>query len=107
MKIYKFKDMVRGWFVGNFSPSALVTNAAEVAVREYKAGEAEKTHYHKIATEVTFILEGEAEMNGERFGAGDILVFYPNELTTFKALTDVKNVVVKIPGANNDKYEVD
>lgn len=30
----------------------------------------------------------------------------PGDVTDFQALTDVINVVVKIPGANDDKYEV-
>mgnify|MGYP004635474661 CR=1 FL=1 len=39
-------------------------------------------------------------------GAGDIIVMEPNEATDFECLQDgTTNVVVKIPGANNDKYE--
>ena len=30
----------------------------------------------------------------------------PGEVTDFTALTDVVNVVVKLPGANDDKYLV-
>lgn len=30
----------------------------------------------------------------------------PGEATDFYAVTDAENVVVKLPGANNDKYEV-
>jgi len=106
MKLHKLKDMIGGWFVGNFTPSALKTNVVEVAVKEYAAGDVENEHYHKIATEVTVIVEGEVEMKGVKYNSGDILVIDPNESTDFKALTKVINVVVKIPGANNDKYEV-
>ena len=96
--------MVRGWFVGNFTPSLYQTNDVEVAVQRYKAGDYETWHYHKIATEINVIVQGEVEMNGQRFGVGDIVVMEPGEGTDFRALTDVVNVVVKLPGANNDKY---
>lgn len=106
MKLHKLKDMIGGWFVGNFTPSVLKTNVVEVAVKKYAAGDVESEHYHKIATEVTVIVEGEVEMNGIKYNSGDILVIEPTESTDFKALTKVINVVVKLPGANNDKYEV-
>ncbi len=97
--------MTRGWFVGNFVPSALRTEAAEVAVKTYTAGDYEPWHHHKIATEVTVILAGEVEMAGKRYRAGDIVVIEPGEETDFRALTDTTNVVVKVPGAPDDKYE--
>ena len=44
-------------------------------------------------------------MNGVEYGAGDIVVMEPNDITDFTALEDnTVNVVVKIPGVNNDKY---
>ena len=44
-------------------------------------------------------------MNGERHKAGDIIVISPYEATDFRALTEVTNVVVKLPGVTNDKYD--
>jgi len=96
--------MTRGWFVGDFSPTLLPTQAAEVAVKEYRAGDYEEWHFHKIATEITVVLSGTVEMNGIRYQAGDMLVIEPNEGTDFRAVTDATNVVVKLPGAPNDKY---
>ena len=40
------------------------------------------------------------------WNAGDIIVVEPGDITSFAALEDTVNVVVKIPGANNDKYLV-
>ena len=105
MQVSNYEDMVRGWFVGNFEPSAFKTNDVEVAVQQYKKGDTENSHHHKIATEITFIMEGTAKINGIEYKSGDILVIEPNESVEFEALTDVKNVVVKVPGANDDKYE--
>jgi quercetin dioxygenase-like cupin family protein len=104
MNKVNLKDFIKGWFVGNFSPSLIQTNDVEVAVKKYKAGDYESAHYHKIATEITAIISGEVEMNGIRYNADDIIVIEPNERTDFKCLTDVITVVVKYPGASNDKY---
>lgn len=104
MKHAKLEDMVKGWFVGNFNPSLAHTNDCEVAVKHYRAGDHEDTHHHRVATEITVIVTGEVEMCGRTWSAGDIVVIEPGEATSFKALTDATNVVVKLPGASNDKY---
>jgi uncharacterized cupin superfamily protein len=104
MKIAKLQDMTKGWFVGDFEPTLYRTQDVEVAVKHYPAGASEAWHFHKIATEFTVIISGEVEMNGRRFGEGDIIAMEPGEGTDFKTLTDVVSVVVKIPGATNDKY---
>ena len=96
--------MVRGWFVGGFEPTALKTEACEVGVKAYKAGEEEEAHYHKIATEVTLILSGEVEMCDQTWKSGDIITLEPGDITAFRALSNAVTVVVKIPGALNDKY---
>ena len=106
MKLEKLDSMTKGWFIGNFTPSLYKTNEVEIAVKSYKAGDYEDKHYHKIATEYTVIIDGEVEMNGVRYKKNDIIVMEPGEMTDFKAITDSTNVVVKIPGANNDKYIV-
>ena len=105
MKISKLDDMVKGWFIGNFEPSLLKTNDVEVAVKKYNKGEYEKCHYHKVATEFTVIISGRVKMNGIEYSSGDIIMMEPNESTDFEVLEDgTINVVVKIPGNNNDKY---
>ena len=105
MKIARIDEMTKGWFIGNFEPSLLKTNAVEVALKKYKKGDYEKAHYHKIATEFTVIVSGRVRMNGKEYIEGDIIVIEPNDSTDFEALEDnTVNVVVKIPGANDDKY---
>jgi quercetin dioxygenase-like cupin family protein len=106
MKTDKLQNMKGGWFIGNFEPSLMKTNDCEVAVKRYKKGDYEGSHYHKIATEYTVIISGRVKMNGIEYQAGDIIVMEPNESTDFEALEDgTINVVVKIPGANDDKYQ--
>jgi mannose-6-phosphate isomerase-like protein (cupin superfamily) len=96
--------MTRGWFVGDFSPAMLATQDVEVAIQRYAAGDYEAAHHHRIATEITVILYGEAEMFGRIFRDGDIVRIPPGSITDFRAITDVTTVVVKHPGAKNDKY---
>lgn len=104
MKKHNLDDMIGGWFIGNFEPSLFKTNDVEVAVKKYKAGDSEEAHYHKLATEYTVILKGKVKMMDIEYKQGDILIISPMESTDFLALTDVTTVVVKIPGASNDKY---
>ncbi len=104
MKTSKLSDMKGGWFVGNFEPSLYRTNDVEAAVKSYKAGAYEHSHYHKLATEITVIVSGKVKMNGVEYNEGDIIIIEPGESTDFLAVTDSVNAVIKIPGANNDKY---
>ena len=102
----RLENMIKGWFIGGFSPTAHQTQACEVALKRYNAGDYEATHFHKIATEITLIVSGKVRMAGREWSSGDIIVLHPGESTDFEALTDAVNVVVKVPGALNDKYNV-
>lgn len=102
--IYKEKDMYLGWFLGDFSPTAFKTPSCEVAIKRYKAGDHESSHYHKIATETTFIVSGKVEMDGVGYSEGDIIVMHPMEKTDFKVITDTITAVVKVPTIKGDKY---
>lgn len=105
MKTARLEDMVKGWFIGNFDPSLCRTEDVEVAVKHYRKGDREDLHFHRIATEYTVIVSGRVRMNGKDYGAGDIVVMEPGEATDFECLEDeTVNVVVKLPGATNDKY---
>jgi quercetin dioxygenase-like cupin family protein len=104
MKNFHLDNMIKGWFVGDFSPTAFSTKDCEVAVKNYKAGDHEGAHYHKVATEITVIVSGSVRMLGKKWHAGDIIVLEPGTVTDFEALTDAVNVVVKVPGAKDDKY---
>lgn len=107
MKIAKLENMKGGWFIGNFEPSLFKTNDCEVAVKTYKKGDKEDAHYHKIATEYTCVVKGKVRMFDQVFDAGSIIVVEPGDATAFEALEDAMNVVVKMPGVNNDKYLVE
>lgn len=105
MKIFRLEEMTKGWFVGNFDPAVIKTEAAEVAVKSYSAGAHEPRHMHKVAPEITLIVSGLVRMNGAEHSSGDIILIDPGEATDFEALTDVTTVVVKLPSVAGDKYE--
>jgi hypothetical protein len=104
MKHYKLQEMVKGWFVGGFEPSVLSTQACEVAVKHYNSGDVEAAHFHRVATEITVVVSGKIRMKGREFTDGDIVVLEPGEVSSFEAITDCINVVVKLPGVLNDKF---
>lgn len=97
-------DMIKGWFVGDFAPAVLRSDACEVAVKHYREGDREAAHYHRVATEITVIVAGRARMCGRDWEAGDIVTVDPGETTDFTALSDVTTVVVKSPSRPDDKF---
>jgi mannose-6-phosphate isomerase-like protein (cupin superfamily) len=101
---HRLEDFKRGWFVGSFNPTLIPSDAVEVAVKHYKAGEHEESHHHKIATELTLIVSGRVRMSGEEIGPDEIVKIPPGRSTDFTALTDVTTVVVKMPCVSGDKY---
>lgn len=104
MKIFKLKNMKKGWFIGDFDPTCFKTKDFEVACKNYKKGEKEGRHVHRVATEFTLIQSGRAKMNGKRMKAGDIMVLKPGETSDFEALEDGVTVVVKVPSVRGDKH---
>ena len=106
MEVSNLDDMIKGWFIGDFDPSLYKTEDVEVGVKCYKKGDYEREHFHKIAIEFTVILDGHVKMKDKEYGSGSIVKIMPGEATDFEALSDVTTVVVKIPGAKNDKYLV-
>jgi hypothetical protein len=99
--------MIKGWFVGDFSPAAIRSEQCEVAIKRYAAGDHETAHYHAVAVELTAIVSGRVRMMGREWGAGDIVTVEPGEATDFSALTDAVTVVVKLPSVKDDKFLVE
>lgn len=99
-------DMTGGWIVGDFEPSIARVSEFEFGIKHYAAGTVDQRHFHKIATEVTVIVSGEAVMAGRTWKAGDIVLIEVGEEVEFSAVTDVTIAVVKFPSAPRDKYIV-
>lgn len=103
MKKFRLEDMVGGWFIGNFQPSAIHTKHFEVTIRKYMSGDCEPKHFQKVATEVTVIIDGQARMGNELLGPNDIIVLDPKDSFDFEAITAVTLVAVKFPSLPDDK----
>jgi hypothetical protein len=106
MTKFNLNDFTRGWLVGNFDPSILKTDACEVAVKRYEAGDTEESHYHKLADEITIVVDGAISMNDEVLMTNDIVLVKKGEAVKFLALADSTLCVIKVPFARDDKYIV-
>ena len=104
MKIYKLKDMVSGWFVGNFEPTAYKTEHFEVCYRVHPKGEKWDLHYHKEGTEINLLIKGKMTMQGKELSSGDVFIVYPYEISDPVFLEDCAIVCVKTPSSTEDKF---
>lgn len=104
MKIHRLNDMVRGWIVGKFSPN-LYTKDYEIGFKYYNKGDFEKSHKHILSDEVTIVLFGQVEMNGQQYVEGDIVIQEKGEYTNFICLSDKAITAVYRPDGSfpNDK----
>ena len=106
MRISRIEDMVGGWFVGNFTPAMHRTKDCEVGYKFHPKGDIWAKHYHKIATEITFLIKGSMVIQGKTLTSGDIFIILPNEIADPIFLEDCEVVIVKVPSVIGDKYEV-
>jgi quercetin dioxygenase-like cupin family protein len=107
MKLHNLeKDFIRGWVVGDFDLSIIRTKDFEFMVRDYKKGENEPKHVHKIADEITVIVSGKVKMNNIIYSKGDVIHLSPGDATDFECLEDATTAVIKTPSVIGDKYLV-
>ena len=108
MKIIPISEMELGWFVGNFEPTAFKTKDVEVAYKIYSKNENHTAHYHRIATEINYLVKGVLEVkNGSQWvliKPGEIFIFDPYDVAECKFITACEIVVVKVPSVKGDKY---
>lgn len=106
MKTFDPTVMYRGWYVGDFEPTAYRTKDFEVSVMQHKKDEVWEAHYHERSDEINYLLEGRMTINGELLEAPVIFVIEKNEVADPRFLTDCKLVVIKTPSAPGDKIIV-
>jgi hypothetical protein len=98
--------MKGGWFVGNFEPSAYKTNDFEVSYKIHPRGEKWDNHYHKIATEINYLVTGSMTILNMHLKSGDIFVIEPYEIADPIFHEDCHIVCVKTASSKGDKYIV-
>ena len=103
MNLYRLEEMIGGWFVGNFSPTAFTTENVEVSYKKHPKGEIWDLHYHEHVTEVNLLVRGEMILQGKKLVSGDIFILAPYEIADPEFLENCEIVCVKLPGITNDK----
>lgn len=103
MNLYKLEEMIGGWFVGNFSPTAFTTKDVEVSYKKHPKGEVWDLHYHEKVTEVNLLVRGKMKIREKLLDSGDIFILHPFEIADPEFLEDCEIVCVKLPGIANDK----
>lgn len=104
MQVYKTDDLIGGWFIGQFDGAVFKTSACEVSYKQHHANEKLAAHYHKAADEINYLISGSMSMGEQRLDAPCIFVVPKGEVAYPEFYTDVSLIVVKVPGALNDKY---
>ena len=99
--------MVRGWFVGDFKPTCFRTNKFEVGYHQYKKGQKWDKHYHKLTTEINYIISGKMKVNGVCLEKGDVFIIEPDEISDPEYLTDCELIITRDGSYSNDKYIVE
>lgn len=106
MKIFKADKMKAGWYIGDFEPTVFKNKNFEAGVKTHKKNEYWPVHYHKIATEITYILKGKIKMQNKILIEGDIFIIYPYEIANPEFLEETTVLVIKTPSITNDKYNI-
>lgn len=105
MKIIKEK-FLGGWFIGDFDSSVFATKEFEVCYKVHEKGERWPSHYHKIATEINYLMRGKMIIQNQELVAGDVFIIAPNEIADPIFIEKCELIVVKVPSVKGDKYIV-
>jgi len=106
MNVYRKTPWKGGWFVGDFEPSAYRTKEFEVCYKVHTKGEEWPKHYHKVATEINYLMRGTMMVQGKKLEAGDVFILGPGEVADPEFLEDCELIVIKTPSLIGDKYPV-
>lgn len=106
MKVYNFKKMIGGWYIGNFSPSVFKTKKFEVSFKIHKKNEKWDYHYHKKATEINLIIDGKMKIQGKILKKNQIFVLKKKEIANPIFLKETKIICIKVPSVKNDKFVI-
>jgi hypothetical protein len=107
MNVSNINDYVKGWFVGDFNPSLFKNPFFEIGHHKHKRGEETFPHFHKVTTELNYIVRGELIASGKHLKEGDMWTYEKNEVSAVEFLTDVELIVIRWPSIPSDKYEAD
>ncbi len=98
--------MVGGWFIGNFEPCVYKSKDFEVCYKVHEKGEKWPVHFHKLASEINYLIKGKMTIQDTLLQKGDIFVLEPYEIADPVFHERCELIVVKTTSDKNDKYEV-
>jgi quercetin dioxygenase-like cupin family protein len=99
----KLNNFIKGWLVGDFSPTLILSKDIEIGIKRYKKGDKDQKHYHKETTEYTVVISGVVKMLDKIWSADDIIIIYPNVENEFECIEDACLLVIKTPSLPSDK----
>lgn len=105
MIVKNIKDMVGGWFVGDFEPTAYRTKDFEVSYKLHPKGQEWDIHYHTDVTEINYVIKGKMFLQNTELKTGDIFILNPFEIADPEFIEDTEIICVKTPSVN-DKISV-
>ena len=98
------KDFIRGWIIGDFSPSIYTSKDIEVGVHYFKKGDKGDGHYHKLQIEYNYLIYGLAKTCNQELKQGDFFIYDPMDKADVEYLEDSALLVIKLPATKDDKY---
>lgn len=106
MKISHISDFKKGWFVGDFDPSIFRNPFFELAHQKHPAGYKTPKHFHKVTTELTYIVKGKMRVEDQILSDGCMIVYEKGEIADSEVIEDVDIIVLRYPSIPTDKYFV-
>jgi len=104
---HNISDFKGGWFIGDFNPSLLKTKDFEISIKTHPKDEVWDKHYHKIATEYNYVIEGIVKIDDVTYEKGDLFIIHPEFVVDPHFLVDCTIVCIKTPCVIGDKYVVE
>lgn len=100
---HKVESFLRGWIIGDFTPSLLRTQDFEICIVSHKKNEKSSPHYHTSSTEINVVLSGNLEVNGSVLRKHDIFIYERNEVSNVRFISDSELCVIRVPSKPDDK----
>jgi len=106
MEVSHISDFKKGWFVGDFEPSIFRNPFFELAHQKHEAGYKTPKHFHKVTTELTYIVKGKMRVGDQILSDGCMFVYEKGEVADSEVIEDVDIIVLRYPSIPTDKYFV-
>jgi hypothetical protein len=107
MQVSNISNFTKGWFVGDFDPSIFRNPFFEIAHQKHEAGYKTPKHFHKVTTELTYIVKGKMRVGDQVLGEGSIFVYEKGEIADSEVIEDIDIIVLRYPSIPTDKYLVE